>query len=669
MQDLQEVWIMSPSGQLSAQEAWHQYVDENRLDIQRVRPDVASSWQRCRQFKLDPLREPRGPVNTIELKGRLDRKRNLVNLSHPFMENLYAFVRGSGFQVVLTDETGILLEVLGDKEVLEKTQRVQLCQGGDWSEPVQGTNAIGTAIVEKKPVQVYAWEHYCQVNHFLTCSACPIFDVDGTLLGVLDMSGDYRVANAHTLGMVVAAVKAIESQLRLQKATRELYSAYRYSNTLLEHMSDGLISVDTQGIVTQINARGAEIFGVDRNLMRGKHVSQIHNADRIILPVLTDGERFENREIVIDNKGRSISGSSSMLRDDEGDVIGAVAVFREHKHQEASRLLPAHASSYTFDDIVGTSPVILALKEWARMAAASPFTVLISGETGTGKELFAQAIHNASPRRDRPFIAINCAALPENLIESELFGYEEGSFTGANKGGRAGKFQLADGGTIFLDEIGDMSLDVQRKLLRVIQERKISRIGSARESEVDVRIIAATHKDLRAEAERETFRFDLYYRLNVLEIRIPPLRERIEDIPLLVTRLAERIALRFNRKAIPVSDDFMEKAKQHSWPGNIRELENAIERAVIRAGEDGILTAELLDYPSKLPPHAAPASTSCGSLKETEHNLITQTLLSCNGNVRQAAHKLGIGRNTLYRKMKEQGIEVQRTRAELTRTA
>jgi PAS domain S-box-containing protein len=663
-QDLEEFWVMSQSVQISTQEIWHQYIDEGRLDIQLVRPDVANSWQRCRQSKLDPLEKPRGPVNLIELKGRLDRKRNLVNLSRPFMENLYAFVRGSGFQVVLTDETGILLEVLGDKEVLEKTQRIQLCQGGDWSETVKGTNAIGTAIVEKKPVQVYAWEHYCKANHFLTCSACPIFGADGALQGVLDMSGDYRVANAHTLGMVVAAVKAIESQLRLQKATHELYSAYRYSNTLLEHMSDGLISVDTHGMVTQINAKGAEIFGIDRDLMRGRHVSQIHNADRMILPVLADGANFENREIVIENKGRSISGSSAMLRDDEGGVIGAVAVFREHKHQVASHSLPAHASSYTFDDIVGTSPAILALKEWARMAAASPFTVLISGETGTGKELFAQAIHDASPRGDQPFIAINCAALPETLIESELFGYEDGSFTGARKGGRAGKFQIADGGTIFLDEIGDMSLEVQMKLLRVIQERKVSRIGSARESDVDVRIIAATHKDLRAEAERGAFRFDLYYRLNVLEIRIPPLRERIEDIPALVSHLTQRIALRFNRKPIPVSNDFLEKAKLHSWPGNIRELENAIERAVIRAGEDHILTAKLLDFPSKLLPRTEPVNADFGSLKETEHTVIEQTLLSCKGNVRRAAHKLGIGRNTLYRKMKEQGIDVGRARTE-----
>jgi sigma-54 dependent transcriptional regulator, acetoin dehydrogenase operon transcriptional activator AcoR len=660
--ELQETPTVWPLLHVNREQAWRQYVDEGRLDIELVPREVANSWQRCHQAHLDPFREPESPVNLVELRDRLYRKQNLVNLSRPFMENLYAFVRGSGFQVILTDELGVLLEVLGDKDVLEKTQRVQLCPGGDWSEATKGTNAIGTAIVERKPVQVYASEHYCQANHFLTCSACPVFDVDGSMIGVLDMSGDYHVANPHTLGMVVAAVNAIENQLRLQKATSQLYNAYRYSNILLENMSDGLISIDTQGIVTEINAKGAEIFGVDRRLVRGRHVSRIHNADTMILPILTNAMQHEHGEIVVENMGRSLSGSSAILRDDSGGVLGAVAVFREHMPQITGHAPLPHAHSYTFDDILGSSPAIVALKEWARMAAASPFTVLISGETGTGKELFAQAIHNASPRRDRPFIALNCAALPESLIESELFGYEDGSFTGARKGGRAGKFQIADGGTIFLDEIGDMSLGVQMKLLRVIQERKVSRIGSACDADVDVRIIAATHKDLRAEAERGDFRFDLYYRLNVLEIRIPPLRERAEDIPALILHLADKIALRFNRRPIPVSEAFLEKAKQHTWPGNIRELENAIERAVIRGGEERGLTADLLEFPSEARPQDKPVGNELSSLKETERILIEQALLACKGNIRQTARKLGIGRNTLYRKMKEHGISYREVR-------
>src|SRR6185369_5826656 len=508
---------MSQHSLVVTQKAWSGYIETGVLDVQQLRPEVANSWLRCRNLNVDPFQEKDGDVNQLELRERLYNKQHLVKVARPFMDNLYNFVKGSGFQVVLTDEDGFLLEVLGDNEIVSRTQEVNLCPGGNWSEAVKGTNAIGTAIVEKRPVQIYAWEHYCRLHHFLTCSASPIFDPDGDMVGILDISGDYRVANAHTLGMVVAAVNAIENQLRLQRATNKLYMAYRYSNALLENMSDGLISINNNGIVTEINAKGGEIFGVNPALVKGRHVEQIYNARATILQVLSEGKEYEDREIIIEKMGKKIYSSASLLRDDAGGIIGAVAVFREmNNRQPAKRPTILHSHCYTFDDIIGESLAMVAHKQWAKLAAASSSTVLINGESGTGKELFAQAIHNASPRRDRQFIAINCAALPENLIESELFGYEEGTFTGAKRGGQAGKFELSDGGTIFLDEIGDMSLNVQAKLLRVIQEKTVARIGAVNEKHVDIRIISATHKNLQAEVQLGNFRQDLYYRLNVL---------------------------------------------------------------------------------------------------------------------------------------------------------
>jgi sigma-54 dependent transcriptional regulator, acetoin dehydrogenase operon transcriptional activator AcoR len=653
---------MGSSSLATARNAWNQFVDEDRLDLQLVRPEVADSWRRCRRLALDPFREPESPVNTLELRERLQQKQLLVGLVRPFMENLYSSVRGTGFEIVLTDERGFLLEVLGDDETLARAERVQLCPGGDWSEGFKGTNAIGTAVVERKAVQVNAWEHYCRANHFLTCSACPIFDADGTLLGVLDISGNYRMANPHTLGMVVAAVYAIENQLRLQRATGELYRAYRYSNALLDGMPDGLISVDSSGIVTEINTRAAELFGVDKGRVRGHHVREIPNAEMTLQPVLGEGGRSENREVSFDAHGRAIAGSASLLHDGDGGVIGAVAVFRERTRPVRGRSAAAQPDLYTFDDIVGASPAVTALKEWARMAAASPFTVLISGETGTGKELFAQAIHNASPRRQQPFIAINCAALPDSLVESELFGYEEGSFTGARRGGHAGKFEAANGGTIFLDEIGDMSQSAQMKLLRVIQERTISRVGSSEDATVDVRIIAATHKDLRAEAESGNFRYDLYYRLNVLEIRIPPLRERSEDIPGLAAHLARKIASKYHCKLVDISDGFLDRIRSFGWPGNVRELENVIERAIIRAGAEAKLTADLLDFPVGPRRESERPAGEPRSLRESEREQVSETLALCQGNIQQTARSLGIGRNTLYQKMRKYGIAYQRVR-------
>ncbi|KAF0221734.1 MAG: GAF modulated Fis family transcriptional [Geobacteraceae bacterium] len=648
---------MSPLSIAVIEQAWNRYIENGVLDVQQLRPEVANSWRRCNKLNVNPFQDTDGCINQLELRERLYRKQHLVKVARPFMDNLYNFVRGSGFQVVLTDEQGFLLEVLGDNEIVSRTREVLLCPGGNWSEAAKGTNAIGTAIMEKKPVQIYAWEHYCQPHHFLTCSASPIYDPEGAMAGILDISGDYRFANAHTLGMVVAAVNAIENQLRLQKATDKLYMAYRYSNTLLENMSDGLISINNNGIVTEINAKGAEIFGVNPALVKGRHVEQVYNARPTILQVLSDGVEYEDREIIIEKMGKKIYSSASLLRDDSGGIIGAVAVFREmNNRQPAKRPTILHSHFYTFDDIVGESSAIAASKEWARLAAASSSTILINGESGTGKELFAQAIHNASPRRDRQFIAINCAALPENLIESELFGYEEGAFTGAKRGGQAGKFEIADSGTIFLDEIGDMSLSVQAKLLRVIQEKKVARIGSAKERQVDIRIIAATHKDLNAEAQNGNFRQDLYYRLNVLGIRIPSLRERIEDLPILTGHLAQKIAIKLNRNAIHIQDGFLRKIQSHTWPGNIRELENAIERAIIRAGEDGILTAELLDFHSRELPKMEAKITQIKSLREVENDVISEALAFYEGNIQKAAAKLGIGRNTLYRKMKEYGI-------------
>jgi transcriptional regulator of acetoin/glycerol metabolism len=638
-------------------EAWSRYVEDEHLDLQQVRAEVAISWQRCRSLAVNPFDQPEASVDQMELRERLFQRQNLVKLARPFMENLYNFVRGSGFEVILTDESGVLLEVLGDVEIVGRTKQVQLCPGGNWSEASRGTNAIGTAIVEKKPVQIYAWEHYCQPHHFLTCSAAPIFDVDGSILGALDVSGDYRFANPHTLGMVVAAANAIESQLRVQRMTHKLYRAYRYSNILLENMSDGLISIDNHGIVTELNARGAELLGVTPGFAKGSHVSAIYDASPSTPPIFSDGVEHEEKRIVVSRIGKELRSSASLLRDDNGTVIGAVAVLHEVGREAVRRHTCKRSNCYTFDDIVGASPAIAALKEWAKLAAASPFTVLISGETGTGKELFAQAIHAASPRSDHPFIAINCGAMPEALVESELFGYEEGAFTGACKGGKPGKFESADGGTIFLDEIGDMPLNVQMKFLRVIQERKISRVGSSREIQVDVRIIAATHKDLYAEVQNGDFREDLYYRLNVLAMHVPPLRDHIEDLPVLAQQLAEKIASRFNKGAVRISDDFLRRLQFHNWPGNIRELENAIERAVIRAGVDGVLTGDMVEL------HSQPASQvvtepkpqPMKSLRESEKELIARTLASNRGNVKKTALDLGIGRNTLYRKMKEYG--------------
>jgi PAS domain S-box-containing protein len=573
------------------------------------------------------------------------------------MHNLYNYVKGSGFQVVLSDKDGFLLEAIGDPEIIKKTRQIQLCPGGNWSEAIKGTNAIGTCLVEGKPIQIFAREHYCQSNHFLTCLASPIFNPDGILLGAIDITGDYKAHNPHTLALVVAAVNAIENQLRLHKATNKLYMAYKFSNTLLESTTDGIISIDTNGIISHINSSGAKILGMNPKDSIGKHLETVFKKSSMILQTLSSGSEYKEQEIVVDEFGKKLSHSVTPLRDDLGNPIGTLAVFKEVKEKHLSKKNLAPMAKYVFEDIFGESETVSKAVQWAKIASRSPSTVLLNGESGTGKELFAQAIHNGSSRKDRPFIAINCAALPETLIESELFGYEEGSFTGSKKGGQIGKFELANGGTIFLDEVGDIPLFTQVKLLRVIQEKKISRIGSANEIMVDIRIIAATHKDLKEEVHKGNFRKDLYYRLNVININIPPLRERMDDLPLLARHFVNKLSTKLGKKNIAIADNFIEKIKSYNWPGNIRELENAIERAINLVEDKETITSDFLLFDNSPPARNEEKVTEIKSLKEIEKDTIINALNLYKGNILKVSAKLGIGRNTLYRKIKEYDIK------------
>lgn len=639
------------------EEAWNRYIANDVLDIHKIRPEVAHSWQRCRNLKVDPYGQSAAEIKGSELKERLQSSQHLIKIARPFMHNLYGFVKGSGFQIVLADSNGYVLEVIGDPEIVKKTRQVQLCPGGEWSEPHKGTNAIGTAIMEKKPLQIFAREHYCQPHHFLASAASPIFDPEGAMVGVLDITGDYKSFNANTLSIVVAAVSAIENQLRLHKTTSKLYVSYKFTNMLLEAVSDGVISCDSNGTVTQLNSFAAKLIGADPRYAIGKHIGSVIRKPASILQVLASGVEYRDQEMVIEETGKKVCQAVSPLRDDTGRVIGVLSILKVHKDKQAGRRAGSLTAKYVFDDIIGDSETMVVAKKWARIAAGSPSTVLLTGESGTGKELFAQAIHNGSSRKDRPFIAINCAALPDTLIESELFGYEEGSFTGSKKGGQIGKFELANGGTIFLDEIGDIPLYTQVKLLRVIQEKKLSRIGSSGEISVDIRIVAATHKDLKEEVHKGNFRKDLYYRLNVITINIASLRERMDDLPLLTVHFVSKLSLKLGRKNISIADDFTDRLKTYNWPGNIRELENAIERALNMLQDGGVLTPDLLLFDNPLPGRMEERVSEVKSLKDIEKDAIIHALNLYKGNILKVSAKLGVGRNTLYRKIKEYDIK------------
>jgi transcriptional regulator of acetoin/glycerol metabolism len=644
--------------------AWNSFLKEDVLDGDVLSSVVASSWKRCKNAGVDPFDSNRFDIKGLELRQRLNESSCLVSIARPFMESLYSFVKGTGFQVILTDAFGFILHVIGDRDIVRKSREVQLCPGGNWQECTKGTNAIGTAIVEKKPVRINAWEHYCKPNHFLTCSAAPILDQDGQLIGVLDVSGDSALANPHTLGMVVASVAAIENRIRMEAAARRLLVTFSHSTAILDTMPDGIISASKEGVITQVNPSVSRLLGLQTENIIGKNISEVAKCFPLLTDILSEEAGEHNRDTMISRPGMLLSAKSRSLLDRSGNMIGTMVTLRDAQ-RTISKTRPDEIpqARYGLDDIIAGSAAMAKVKQSARMVARSLSTILITGETGTGKELLAHAIHLASLRGIGPFIAINCGALPDTLIESELFGYSDGAFTGSRKGGQVGKVALANGGTIFLDEIGDMPMSTQVKLLRVIQEKTIMRLGGGKETSVDVRIIASTNRDLGKEVAKGTFRQDLYYRLNVINIHMPALRERYSDIPLLINFFIEKFEYHLGKSGISAHDDFVTGALRYDWPGNVRELEHVVERAINLVSDGGLIGPEFL--PGQQKDYRVPETSSAGNrseprlLREIEREAIIEALKQCQGNLSRTASNLGIGRSTLYRKLREYDIPAE----------
>ena len=442
--------------------------------------------------------------------------------------------------------------------------------------------------------------------------------------------------------------------------------------TVLNFVTEGIIAIDDAGQVININYAAEKMLGVKAGDVLGFPLSEVFPGTPIA-EVLTGGEDFADREVKIWRNGRQhhYRINAKAMRVD-GAVRGAVASFRLASLAPQAGLLPG--ARISFDDIIGTSDAIEKVKHEARRVAASNSTVLLTGESGTGKEIFARAIHGASDRSEKPFIAVNCAAIPEMLLESELFGYEAGSFTGARAGGKPGKFQLAHGGTLFLDEIGDMPLYLQAKILRVLQDKAVERVGAVKPVVVDVRIIAATNRNLDEMVAKGQFREDLFYRLNVFPIHLPALRERKEDIPALAGHFLSKHAAAHGKKAAGIAPAALRALLGYAWPGNIRELENAIECAVLKMSGPYIELDDLLPKfrgaasgtGPEIEREMAGTETGGGTMAagdeaaiEAEKLAIQNALAAFGSSVagkRQAAASLGISIATLYRKLRKYGL-------------
>jgi len=617
---------------------WKRFVNEGVLDSSRLNKRIIESWYRCKKKAVNP----HSGIGREILKNdrfHIQKEKNslFLDIALPHLDRISETLDELGMVALLIDPEGYVLSLKGSKEVLEHTKKMNFVEGVRWTEGEVGTNAIGTALQVGEAIMVTGTEHYSVASHNWSCSAAPIRNDDGKLIGVIDVSCPVDRAHPYMLGMVTSVAYAIERELsiRIHKDEMELIHS---SMELIDTEQPVLICNDKQVVVSASKT-------IRRNIPKwfGMKVSDITQY------------------------GFNIQMQVPVFSKNHGGVIGKGIYLIESTSIDSSQIFFSGISSRNFEFLgeVGTSRSFQRTVSELKRVAPTDASVYILGETGTGKEVIAKSIHENSPRKNGPFIAVNCGAIPKELMESELFGYVEGAFTGARRHGYKGKFEQANHGTIFLDEIGEIPHSMQVALLRVLQERTVVPIGGTKEIPLDIRIITATHRDLRQLVHEGKFREDLYYRLHVYPISVPSLRERKEDIPHLV-----RYFCRKNNWNVQLPPEFFDRLMRYHWPGNIRELMNVLERIYIFSQSGHADTFHDLNWMDSLMIHS-PDSPSGVEQAETvnatnaaedsqltlrekiQKELMIEALQKTKGNVSLAANLLGVPRSTFYKRIQK----------------
>ncbi len=638
---------------------WKMYMESGKLDTNLVRPLIISSWERCKAATVNQYDGRCYRVDDDDIFGS-EENDVLVEVAAPMMESIYECIKGTGFMAALVNKNGFILKVIGDFQVVKRAEELNFAVGSDWREESVGTNAMGTCLASGMPVQVNGPEHFCQKHHPWTCSAAPIYGVSGSITGCLNLSGPWENRHPHTLGMVIAKALAIQNRLLERNAKKELRLSRSRFSAVVNNVSEGILSFDSRGMLVSASPIACDIMRLDQKAIIGQRIESLFKGFGDIAEILRSSQRGENGKYSVDTPGGRLSCivSPATTGDKNEESAGALVILNSKKHfGSKSANMASNDSEYCFDDIIGESKGIKSAKSMAQKISASDSTVLILGESGTGKELFAQAIHNAGKRKYGPFVPVNCGGMPGTLIQSELFGYCSGAFTGARRGGQAGKFECASGGTIFLDEIGDMPEVLQANFLRVLEEGSVVRVGTSVQVPVDVRVIAATNKDLQQMVRKGGFREDLFYRVNVVTIELCSLRERIEDLRLLVDHFLDSFSAQLVNRVKKVEDAALEIMMQYHWPGNVRELRNVIEHAIHITDGDTIKCQNLPKYLLDERMRSSTVPVRAGTLKDVEMKAIMETLKVHKGNISKTAMALGINRNTLYDKMKKYNID------------
>jgi transcriptional regulator of acetoin/glycerol metabolism len=646
---------------MRARPAAHNYADLIGSLVRRhgvevpITDIVRTSWSRClNNFALDP-QETRRPnsVERADLQARRERLGVLLSIARIEMEALGKLIKHSEYSIMLTDRDGVILTYVGDTGFSATARRCGFREGVMWSEREMGTNGMGTCLTARRPVVIHRTDHFLAQNTALTCSAAPIFDMRGELLAALDISGASSNPQSHTLALVDWAAQNVENRTLLSAACKDLHLVrFHRCAEFVSTPGEGLLAFDDEGVVRGANRAALKLLGQrEHDAVCGQRADRILDTSLATLLQLAAQRGF--RAEPLNSRPAPRRWFATVQPPLETPPRTQVVVDTELKSAGNG------ATCGSLDCLDSTDPVMTRNVETLRRVIDRDISVLLLGETGTGKGYCARAIHYASNRAHKPFVTVNCAAIPETLIESELFGHKPGAFTGAAREGGMGRILQANGGTLFLDEIGDMPVALQARLLNVIEDREVTPLGGNKVVNVDVRIVSATQHDPLEMIVRGQFREDLYYRLNGITVRLPPLRQRTDKAGLIRKLLSSESA-----SAVEIEAQLLERLVRHSWPGNVRQLRNVLRTVLALRTSDRLTLAdfkeEWLAGGAEDLPHgtadAAAAADGESALSGAERDALKRMLETCHWNVSAAAARLHISRRTIYRKIHRHGL-------------
>jgi len=623
---------------------WEKFTEDQTVTPEDLRPGILDSWQRSHSQKIDPHTPNPSILPAREVKARVRANNEIIDVVQLVIACADELIGISNHVVAFVDRDGIILKIHGNPDLTELLGQLSFLVGADWSEPSAGTTAVGMTLKSGQPSHVLHAEHFCERLQEFSCTAVPIHDpISKEIIGLLDFVAFIEDHQPHVTGIALQMARIIELEIYRNRKEQDDFFRDCSIEVTLNQMEKGVLVLDDEDRIRRVNLKALEYLNLDSN-----GLSNVNNMKFSDLAAISEWQDPERPFVLARARGSKVYLKRKPLVHQKRLIGSLILIESDAKNEK--RATPA--SVCLPETPLGKSPAFNKVLFFADKAARCTSNVLILGKTGTGKEVIARYIHEKSPQYKGHFVAVNCGSIPRELLGSELFGYEAGAFTGAKQKGHRSKFEQAQGGTLLLDEISEMPLDAQVYLLRVIEDRAVTRLGGTRPVPVDIRLIAASNKDLRQEADEGRFRLDLLFRLNVLGIDLPLLKERKEDIPLLVDHFIKKLSESFDMTFLQISEEAMAALVAYDWPGNIRELRNVVEQAMVMSPDDTIGL-------ESLPGHIGNAGGITSGVRSTNQDRYLQFVKvyqECQGNISQVSKILDVSRPTVYAWKKKYGL-------------